>query len=176
MRSMRDNFECFIRCHNSFRESRSLCLKIFTSRAFLQPSSKELLSIIKSIYNLSPFNEGTLIVGEIKIGCWKYRLSDNPLLLDRALVQLGWVIKPERLPFYLIRQSSDEKAKLLLEIGLRKNKQLLSSQVILEKGYVVFVPRGCVDGKLLPTKVEFPGFQPRGNDYPIHRTKKRITC
>jgi len=73
----------------------------------------------------------------------------------------------------LIRQSAEDKTKIKLEIDLREIKQGRAKDVWLEKGDVVFVSRGCVDGKLLPPLKPVYRRIPSGVDYPINIPNKR---
>jgi hypothetical protein len=71
------------------------------------------------------------------------------LSLTQTLATIGGVLKTANHTLYLIRQSAEDKTKIKLEIDLREIKQGRAKDVWLEKGDVVFVSRGCVDGKLL---------------------------
>ncbi len=129
-----------------------------------QPSAEEILSVIKFVYKWSPSPKKVLITGEVRTIGYLH-IPEEPLSLIQVVAMIGGVLKTARGPVYLIRQSSEDKTKSKLEIDLIGIKQGREKDVILEKGDVIFVPRGCVDGKLLP---------PPGTDFPIRVPNKRI--
>ena len=145
-----------------------------------QPSAEEILSVIKSVYNLSPLPEGVLIAGEVWTGhirgtkeVLSLPQTSEWLSLTQTLATIGGVLKTANHTLYLIRQSAEDKTKIKLEIDLREIKQGRAKDVWLEKGDVVFVSRGCVDGKLLPPLKPVYRRMPPGVDYPINIPNKR---
>ena len=115
---------------------------------YCQPSAEEILSVIKSTYNLSPTSEGVVIAGEIQT--LHIREAKEPLTLTQVIASAGGVLKTASDLVYLIRLSNEDESKSKQEIKLSDIKRGLIKDVILERGDVVFMPRGCVDGKLLP--------------------------
>jgi hypothetical protein len=134
-------------------------------------SAEEILSVIKSVYNLSPISEEVLIAGEIRTGY--LRVPKEPLSVIQAFAMVGYSLKTASFRFYLIRQTEGKANKL--EIDLRDIKKGRAKDVILEKGDVIFVPRGYVDGKLLQPSEPVYLRVPRGTDYPIKVPDNRIS-
>ncbi|MEJ7700875.1 MAG: hypothetical protein WKF71_14685 [Pyrinomonadaceae bacterium] len=105
--------------------------------------------------------------------CFRCHKHQNWLSLTQTLATIGGVLKTANHPLYLIRQSAEDKTKIKLEIDLREIKQGRAKDVWLEKGDVVFVSRGCVDGKLLPPLKPVYRRMPPGVDYPISIPNKK---
>lgn len=140
-----------------------------------QPPAEEILSVIKSVYSASPNTESVLIAGEVRAGATRLWLCERPLTLRLAIAVSGGVLKSASQPYYLIRRSAEDKTKTILEVSLSDIKRGLAKDMKLERGDVIFVSRGCLDGKLLqPTNPEFLPDIPRWRDYPIGVPKKRV--
>lgn len=125
-----------------------------------QPSAEEILFLVKSTYNLVPNAEGVIVAGEVYLTT-NISLKEEPnlslqpykpLWTAQLVAMVGGFSKNAEHPFYLIRESSEEKTKIKQEIDLREIKAGRAKDVQVEKGDVIFVGRGCSDGRLLPTK------------------------
>lgn len=137
-----------------------------------QQSAEEILSLIKSVYNFSPHPEKVLVAGEFKITN-HVELPENPLTLTQVIAMFGGVLKTSNGSVYLIREFGGNNAKTKLEINLNDIKQGRVKDVFLEKGDVVFAPRVCSDGKILPPTKK-PITLPFTNE-PIRVLDKRVT-
>lgn len=145
-----------------------------------QPSAEEILSVIKSAYGLSPGSEAVLIAGEIQtllLRIPEKRLSatrpSEPFTATKILAMLGGALKTAKHPFYLIRKSGGGEAETVSEVDLREIKKGRAIDLEVKNGDVIFVPRGCVGGKLMPpAKTPNRNFIP-GTDYPINAPGRR---
>lgn len=148
---------------------------------FCQPSAEEILSVIKSAYDLSPTSEGVIIAGEIRTSRLIIEKSPvlttrpyEPLLLTQILAASGGTFRTAKHPFYLIRESVEEKTKIKLEIDLRHIKQGRVKDIAIEKGDVIYISRGCIYGKLLPPTKPTNPREPIWTDYPNGFPNQRI--
>jgi hypothetical protein len=141
-----------------------------------KPSAEEILSLIKTAYNISPETESVLVTGESQ-GVQKLRLSnERQLTISLALAITGRSIRTISKPIYVIRPSNDEQSQTVLEIKAGDVLTGLIKDVKLEMGDVVFVSMGCTDGKLLqPTKRKYLPEEPRHKDYiPLTLDKRNV--
>ncbi len=77
------------------------------------------------------------------------------MVLTEALALMGGVWKTSNGSVYLIRQSFEDETKSKLDVNLREIEQGRINDAVLQAGDVIFVARGCSDGKLLsPTTKE----------------------
>lgn len=146
-----------------------------------RPSAEEILSAIQNSYKLTLSPEEILIAGEINIGWWKYSSKVEKVPLNRVFGEFGRRREVSILfgsPIFIIRQFPGEPPKLRLEIQSGFDKELIERNIILEKGDIVFVSRGCgIDGKLMPpSNSGFPRFPPNGTDEPIKLPKRKISA
>lgn len=82
---------------------------------------------------------------------------------------VGGFYKTAQQPIYLIRQSTD-KTVSKIGVDFTKIRKGEAEDVNLKKGDIVFVSRGCENGKLLPTTkpaLPIPQREPRGVDAPV---------
>lgn len=141
---------------------------------FCQPTIEEILFAINPVKDWNPSFDGVLIAGELKsmaiLGNYEKSLS-----ITQAIAMLGGTLRTAQQPIYLIRQSTDKKRNKI-EVDLNKIKKGDAEDIKLQKGDILFVSRGCENGKLLPaTKPTLPFLQPNPDltDSPITR-KDRI--
>jgi hypothetical protein len=143
---------------------------------FCQPSAEEVLLVIESTYKWSTFSKGVLIAGEVR-AIKDLRLYEDQqlMVLTEALALMGGVWKTANGSVYLIRQSSESETKFKLEVNLREIKQGRINDVVLQAGDVIFVARGCSDGKLLlPTTKEKKLQRTNLTDQPTPINDKRL--
>jgi hypothetical protein len=120
-----------------------------------QPSTEEILSLIKSAFNALPNDEKVLVAGELKAGSTYLHIPEGrPLTLNMAIAMMGGLKKEGPRLIYVIRQSANDETRNKLEFNYDNIKKGRTKDLVLEKGDVVFVPRGCSDGKLLQPKTQ----------------------
>lgn len=114
-----------------------------------QPATEEILSLIKSTYNLPPNRKGVLVAGEVR-ATNQLQLTEKPITLTQALAMSGGILQTAKSRIFLIRQSTADAAKVKIEISLNDFRNGLDEDIQLKEGDVLFVPRGGVAGKLIP--------------------------
>lgn len=141
-----------------------------------QPSAQEILSLIKTVYNLPPKAESVLIAGEVHSIMELRHYQERRLTISLALAVTGRSIRTVNQPVYVIRWSNVDQTKTLLEINIADTLKGLVKDFELEMGDVVFVSKGCSDGKLLPpTEPKLLPGEPRQKDSLFFAPNKRIT-
>lgn len=136
--------------------------------SFCQPNIEEILYTINPVKDWNPAFDEILVGGEIRTSAI-FKSPDEPLSLSKAIAMLGGLLKTAQQPIYLIRSSAD-KNRSKIDVDFNKIRKGESEDVSLKKGDIVFVSRGCANGKLLPTTkptMPFPQREPRGVDAPI---------
>lgn len=132
-----------------------------------EPTAEEILSIIKSVYDYSPNSERILIVGEVRSPSFlipsKYQVS-----LTQTIATVGGTLKSAGKSVYVVRLTDRNKNKFNLNLTAIKKGEI--KDFLLEKGDVVFVPRICVNGKML-SPIKFYRNSP-GVDSPIRISDK----
>lgn len=139
-----------------------------------QPTAEDILSATNPVKNWNPSFDGILAVGELK-STGNTLSAKEPLSLTQVIAMVGGILKTAQSPIYLIRQS-ENGTRNKIEIDINKIKRGQEKDINLRKGDILFVSRGCTNGKLLPaTKKILPFLQlnPGLVDSPITR-KDRI--
>lgn len=132
-----------------------------------QPSAEEVLSLIKSAFNLSPVSDAVLVAGEVPAGGQHLRVSENLITLTQGIAMAGGILKTGSGLIYVIRGSAEGEKKTKLEISYKDIKQGRTKDLIVERGEVIFVPRGCSKGKLLkPSPKQSPAQLRSNRPYP----------
>jgi hypothetical protein len=143
-----------------------------------QPTAEEILSIVKTVYNWAPSADGVLLTGELSV-TGELEMSEKQLSLTRLLAMIGGVSKTSNGTIYVIRQTGKNGTNIKFEIDLNAVKQGRASDLMLEKGDLVFAPRNCANGKLMmPSKPANPlkllkQKSPPGTDVPKNMNNKR---
>lgn len=113
-----------------------------------QQSAKEILSEIETLYELFPASDKVLVAGEVYAA--QLLANGKQLSLTQALATVGGLSRNARRSIYLLRQTADSEEQTVLEIDLREIKTGRTKDLLLENGDVVFVPRRCPNGKIVP--------------------------
>lgn len=113
-----------------------------------QPTADEIMRFINLPQPWDFRSEKILIVGEIK-GPQILKLSKESLLTS-VIAMTGGVSKTAKQPLYLVRHSAETNAIKIINADINEIKRGNTENIILKQGDLVYVSRGCVDGKLLP--------------------------
>jgi len=111
-------------------------------------SAKEILSEIETVYNLFPVPDKILVAGEVYVS--QLLTNEKTLSLSQSLAMVGGFSRTARRSVYLLRQATNGEARTVLEIDFREIKAGRTKDLLLENGDVVFVPRRCSNGKIVP--------------------------
>lgn len=134
-----------------------------------RPTVEEILFAINPVKDWNPDIDGVLAAGEFKSNTGIKIDKENPLSVSQLIAMVGGIpLAFRNQPIYLIRQPID-KAKDGIQIDWNAIKKGQAEDIRLEKGDILFIPRGCENGKLLsPTKSIFQEKVPKGVDAPIN--------
>ncbi len=113
-----------------------------------QQLAKEILSEIDIVYDLSLASDKVLVAGEVYES--QLLANEKQLSLTQSLAIVGGLSRNARRSVYLLRQIVDGEARTVLEIDLREIKMGRTKDLLLKNGDVVFVPRRCSNGKIVP--------------------------
>lgn len=142
---------------------------------YCEPTTAEILFAINPVDNWSPSIKGILVAGEfMTTGILK--LPEESLLMTQLTAMVGGIPKNSSQTVYLLRESEGNKTRKKQEVNLDDIKTGRTKDIKLKTGDIVFLPRGCADGKLLTStkrSVPFPQLIPRGVDLPIRYDNQR---